>query len=447
MKGFVLILLIFSFLLCATSTGFCDTFLYGKVIGTHNKKLFSATGETVVVNLGQRQGLVKGDILKVTKKDGMVKNFVGDCVILEAFQEFSLCEILKTNMEITAGDEVRATSFPFSDEKLRPIVTCVLNSILEPYPPLRKVSIFISGIFDRENRVTQFSSRVIGAFSEALSKRRQFVLVSDALRIQRLRNMIFHPDYYFQVESDSFYRDEIEGLKDLMEKIGLDVTIMGTYSLESQNIKLSIYSIDRNFGPKKFVTRIPLAFYSETVTQVIERYVPPKGARLEQVILSYKVEHFFPSSREQKRISQREAQVDIGFRYMVFERNLRFNRISPENVMVSLNGKPLKIKEEESLSLYLDEGLHTISISFQPAFYIGNELLYVSKRRISKDIVIDVNPSDKLMPIYVDVILSTDKGKEEIRFEIYRKEEKVSRTVKNIPVRRMGEKYVEVYKD
>lgn len=420
--------------------------MQGQVILTANERLFVARGETITVNMGQKDGILKGDILRILKKTGPIKNKVGECVVTATSYTQSVCEIKKAALEVERGDIVLGDHIAWFDERIGPLTISLLKEILDPYGPEKRLSLYLSGIFDKENRLTSFSRIVAREIENVISKKKRLRLVQRD-EAEKLRDLISYPDRYFKIGTDSFYLEEVQELRKTMERVNLDVVLMGTYEIQGGNIVLSMYYVDKDFGEKKIVGRFPLENYLGQVNDVIEPFRPLKAKIFQPTKVSYKRRHFFPSSYEQRNIALQEADRDVDFRYTILERKIRFNRISPENITLTVDQRPLKISENEELSVYLEEGSHTVSASFYPAFYQGSELVYLSKRKIEKQISLTIKEPSEKPVLHIDVIFDLTSGNGNILFNVYRKLEVAPRSIRPIELRKGEKEDMAIYSD
>jgi hypothetical protein len=444
-KRFVLLFLFLMF-----SILFSESYLLalteGKVVETENKRLFVAKGESITVDIGEKDGVTKGDVLRILKRDERYRGPVGECIVTRTTEGLSTCQIIKTGREVETGDIVLAERLEYFDGTLGRTLISVIKEMIEPYRPEAKISVYFAGHFDTQNRLTAFSQIVAREFLNITLSKKQFRTLEKE-EIGRLKGLINYPDYYFKTGEDSYYIREVDELKKIMAKMKLDLILMGTYEVKNGNVVVSFYSVDRTFGVKKVVRTLPKEQYSRYLEEVIEpmKEIKPKASR--EIAVSYKSEHFFPSSYEQRNIAIKEAQEDVEFRYAVLERKVKFNRISPANVLVKINEVPLKLSEGEIQNISLEEGTHKISCAFQPAFYNGSDLVYVSKRKFTKEIFLEITGEVGKPKINVDIIISPLAGHEDIGFDLYRKVDLVDKTIKEVGVRKETKGKVEVYKD
>ncbi|MCX7857888.1 MAG: hypothetical protein N2513_07935 [Deltaproteobacteria bacterium] len=427
-----------------------EGFLYGanrgKVISTESNRLFVANGEKVIIDIGEKEGVLKGDILKLVKTRQFGGNVVGECIAVKTSKARTICEIVKTSIEIETGDAVLYEKIEWTDETIGSMLISLLKNILDPYKPDASLLIYLAGIYDNENRRTLFSHLIEKEIGNLAWNKGQLKLVERG-EAEKLKEMILYPESYFKLGTDFFYPEEMERLKTVMKMSNIDVVVMGSYTVENESISISLYYIDRNFGEKRIVHRLPKSKYLDHLTQVIEPYRPLKPKKHQQARISYKKVHFFPSSYEQKEIAEREAKLDVDFRYTILEKKIRFNRISPGNVEIKLNGKLVKLAENEEAVFYLEEGTHVIGASFHPIFYQGTDMLYASKRKIGKEIALVVKEQEITDPVDIEITLECGFERDDLRFKVYRKIDVTPKIVKPIETVRERKGVFEVYTD
>lgn len=434
-----------SFLLLTLAIGSTVFALEGKVL-TENNRLFAAKGELIRINLGENDGVLKGDVLRIFKRDSGTGKILGECVVVRTDRTSAVCEIIKSGQEVESGDLVRVDRVDFLDEKLGRFVIYLLKNILEPYPPEKIVSVYLRGIFDTENRLTRFSQSFTEEFKNVVFQKRSIRLVEEDEAV-KLKQKVHYPDRYIKIGTDFFYPEEVKELRRVMERANIDVVILGSYMVDKENISLSAYYIDKNFGGKRVVGLFPASNYWDRIKEVIEPYTPLKPVVAHEVKLSLRKVHFFPTSREQIELAKKEAEGDIEFRNTILAKKVKFDRISPENIVVLLNGKSVKIKEGEEVSLFMEDGTHNLSVSYQPAFYSGSELMYLSKRRITGEISLVLKDTGNKYPICVDLILGPGLSKDDVVFDVFRRSEVLQKKVKGIELRRKEMGPIFVYTD
>lgn len=419
--------------------------LIGKVISTQDNRLYVAQGEKITVDLGTRNGILKGDILTLIKRDGNFRRKAGLCLVVSAKKDQSLCKILKTDTEIGLGDEVEARQVFFFNPELKEPFLTFFSEILEGHDPERKASIFLGGIFDRDKNLTSFSFKLGGELENFLSSKSIFKVRKDDERIKRFRDFLGYPEDYFPFGKDTFYVDEVSRLKGLMRTFDLDILILGSYREEKSKVVVSLYSVDRLFGERKIEFDLPLEQNVSLMRQIVEPYSPKTRKGIVSIRLSLERKHFFPTVGEQKRVMRDLTHEDPEFRYLVMQRKVSFDRISPERVQIVLNGKPVKVVEGEESSLEIDEGSHTLSVSFSRALFFGLELLYVMKQKETKDVILELKGREG-EPVFINIVVSADPKSEPITFDVFRRSEDKKVLVRPIATRKSLER-VELYLD
>lgn len=409
-------------------------------------KLFAAKGDLITIDLGEKQGLLKGDVLRIYKKGRFLNNLVAECIVVETSLARSVCEITKSTCELESGDVAFVDELQMFDEKLGNFVISVLKHVLDPYSPEKAISVFVRGIFDQENRVTSFSQILSKEFYNIASQKRKIRLIQKE-EATKLKERIHYPDRYFKIGTDFYHEEEVKDLKTTIERANVDVVILGSYRKDGETIVVDIYCIDRKFGEKKVTGRFPLREYERHLNEVIVPKIPLKVPAIHEVKISFKRHHYFPTSHEYMEIAKKESDLDLDFRNTIFIKKVKFDRISPENIVFVLNGRKIKIKEDEEVSFFLEAGTHNLSVLFQPSFYQGAELLYTSGRQIKKEMLFVLGEDKEKPPLHIFVTLRYDPSRDNIVFEVIRKEKVVPKKFEKIGVIKEQKDPVSVYVD
>lgn len=418
--------------------------LIGKVKSTQDSKLYVANGERIVVSLGRRDGILKGDVLTLVKREGNFSRKAGSCLVTSTSDDESVCRIVRTDTEIGSMDEVEAKETIFLYPDLREPFLTFFSEILKKYDPDKCVSVFLAPIFDEKKNVTALSRRIAVELNNFLSSKRIFKIEREEDRLRRLRDLVGYPDEYFCSERNTFYIAEVERLKGTMRSFDLDVLVMGSYREDKSGIVVTLYSVDRSFGERKIEFTLPLEENLPLAKVILEPYSAKTKKDVVQVRISLEKKHFYPTIGEQKRLAQNLAQRDPDFRYAILQRKISFDRVSPEGIQVILDGRQIKLTEGEETPVEVEEGTHTLSVSFFQGIFFGPELVYALRQREMKETIIELKGKEK-EPIFVHIRVSCEPRSERISVDVYRKSDRRERVIKPIELKRVETKPVEVY--
>ena len=396
-----LVFLFFLLIILPSKNSYCDEYIKGEIVSSVSKNQLSLlVGDKAVVSLGMKDGVIKGDLLKITDNtDVGLINPIGQCAVLRVNNDNSICEIIKLQTEIDAGSPVFIEKLKYTEEKYSPIIYDLLSKTVNPYEPHKRVKVFIYNIFDEKNDVTKFSMKLKKEIESIFSQKSKIIL-KGALET---KDFLFYPSVY----------KEYKGMLDELMKIeNIDVFITGTYVLENDKVKISLYKFDKHFGDIRTTLQIPL---EKELTEVILPYKEiVKKEYITCRIILRKLTYRIPQDIK-KDIINYEAGGDL-----FIENDLKykeFNIINPEDISVEINNETINLDEKKQTVIRLNKGMNIISASFKRGYYYNTKgsLIHTSDKEISKRAIVkgtgDLN---------IELNFNPDPDRGEIEIKVYK---------------------------
>ena len=405
-----LVFLFFLLIILPSKNSYCDEYIKGEIVSSVSQNQLSLlVGDKAVVSLGMKDGVIKGDLLKITDNtDVGLINPIGQCAVLRVNNDNSICEIIKLQTEIDAGSPVFMEKLKYTEEKYSPIIYGLLSKTVNPYEPHKRVKVFIYNIFDEKNDVTKFSMKLKKEIESIFSQKSKIIL-KGALKT---KDFLFYPSVY----------KEYKGMLDEFMKIeNIDVFITGTYVLENDKVKISLYKFDKYFGDIRTTLQIPL---DKELTEVSEVFITYKPIKKEYVPCKfvYKEYQYIPHKDEKIDIVKYEANKDAFREYEL--KRVNFNIINPVDTTVMVDNEKLKFDAKNETLLSLTKGTHKILASFKRGYFLNTKdiPIYVSVKDIKKEIMLNIEREGNFV---VEIDLNPFFEKDNIMFKIYKEKEKV----------------------
>ena len=100
------------------------------------------TGEKAVMALGQKDGVVQGDVgsIAIEKSEAAKGAIIGQCAVIKSSYESSVCEMITEKKEAEGGDKIFFDRVTYSDPNIYPVAIAMLSGIVEPYEPYNEVN-------------------------------------------------------------------------------------------------------------------------------------------------------------------------------------------------------------------------------------------------------------------------------------------------------------------
>lgn len=390
-------------------------------------------GDKAVTNLGSKDGVLKGDILVITaRQDVMKEKPIGQCAVTSVDVKSSICEIITSKMEIERGSNVSIPVMYYSMEKFYPAIYKILSKSVDSFPPYEKVKISVYDIFDSQNNVTKFSDKLKQEMKDVFIEKKRVRLVEPKT-----------------VKKDFFlYPEDIKnsyGLRtEVMETLGVDVFITGSYTLNNENASFTFYKYDKNFNDEKITFQVPLSSIEVASAQEITSpYKPIPKKEYIPCTVAYREHHYTPQKEEKRDIIGHEAGRDI---YKAYDlRKTNFNIISPVDILFKMDEQSVNFTGKTEAPILLTKGTHKLFASFKRGYFYNTRdpKLYVSDKPLEKEAVLTV---EKDASIYIEVLFNPSFEGENIEFKIYNVSEKKTQLLKTI-VKSENTKAIELFKD
>jgi hypothetical protein len=410
-------------------------YLQGEIISSFTDRLDLSLGDKVIINLGKALGAAKGDVAKIARRgaEDPLTNTLGQCAIIETDEASAVCEIIQSKMEIYRGDSVFLRSVNvYADAVLRPLALKTLDSVVSPYDPSKKLSVYVYNIFDEKNDVTALSERIRREIVEVMRQKSRIKLADGDATME-----VFYPT------DDMHWAGDV---RQFMKKANVDVLITGIYGIQKDQLVVSIYKIDLRGDDKRMSFPLPVQqIYGQLASEVRIPY--QKIEKKEQVFCYFVLKPFFyvPAKDEKTALIKFEADGNPFIEYNMKRDD--FNIISPVDIAVQIDdndeaaftlsrGKPQQL-------VAFTKGTHRVSVSFRRGYYFNENLLYSSKNLLTKEALLDISKSTSIL---VDLSANPLPDKQPITIQVFDRVGKERQLLR--PIRRLeDDTLVETFKD
>jgi hypothetical protein len=427
MKNILCLLLIIITFIFFSPESFAEDIIKGEITGTTQNKLSITLGEMAITNLGKKDGVIKGDIYKITEeKNPDLKGPIGRCAVLDVKDTESTCEIVKMSKEIRKGNIATLNKTTFFDGRLYPLIYDSLNVLLESYEPYKNVSVYIYNFFDEKNNITKFSELIKKEMKNIFSQKPRISLVSDEVG----KGFFLYPEEYVNTKF----------IEDYMKRDNINVLIAGSYKINNDNIELTMFLVDKDYDDHKLQFNLKLNDYNRLVSEVVTPYKPFER---KDIIcnLFYKPVLYTPQRDDKKYFVLHESDNNPFIQYTLGK--IDFNIISPVDFKIKIGKNIIDFKERSEYRLTLPKGSHRLLATFKRGFYYNDTLMYTSTKELKKEILLDIEKGGE---IDIDLIVTPLYDKENIEYKIYKTTEKEKFKLKPIYIKETV-KQLETYKD
>jgi hypothetical protein len=401
--------------------------LKGKIVETTQNKLSITLGERAITSLGKNDGVIKGDIYKISEeKDPDLKGPIGRCAVLDVKEDQSTCEIIKMSKEIRKGNVVSTKKLDFSDSRLYSIIFDSLNKFLQPYEPYKNINVYIYNFFDEKNNITKLSELIKREMKNILSQKNRINLVSDEVG----KGFLIYPEEYMNTKF----------IEDYMKRDNINVLIAGSYKVNNENIELTIILVDKDYDDYQLHFNLKLNDYSKLVYEITAPYTPFDR---QDIVCNffYKPFIYTPQRDDKKFFVLQESDKNPFTQYTLGR--IDFNIISPVDFKIKIGNNIINFNEKNDYKLTLPKGSHKLSASFKRGFFYNDGLMYTSTKEIKKDILLNIENGGE---INIDLNVTPLYDKDNIEFKIYKKTEKENFILKPI-YKKETINQIETYKD
>lgn len=409
-----------------------DGFVTGQIIDSLEGKFKMLIGDKAFTNLGSRMGVIKGDILTIySAADKAKSDPIGRCAVVQVNDTGSICEIIEMSREI-GKDTVALKKVAYDDALLYPSLFTLLSKVVEPYPPEKKIKVYIYQIFDENHNVTEFSQKVRKEMVRVFFQKKRIVsagrLISPALSA------------YLPGEYDEYNKT----IEDYLRKDNIDVIISGTYKVMGDKVQISYYKIDKNYEDIIVDTVVASQPYTATAAKVVIPYTEKKKEQIIKCDVIFKPVQYRTQSRDERNeIVAAETRGNPVLEYTL--RRSEFNIVMPVDFTLTVDGNTVKFDKSAELSIPLTTGEHQITASYSKGFYFNDTFLVAlpEQNMVRKSAIISVDrPEDIVLEIEANPL----PKRENLSFNVYRKTTRSSTIVKPVLTRETA-KPVEVFKD
>jgi hypothetical protein len=382
-------------------------------------RIYFVPEDRAVTSLGMKDGLIKGDILQISREaDYNLINPVGRCALVRVDHDSSICEIISIKNEISQDYQVYANKLYSTDGRFYPIIYPLLYRVVEPYQPQKKVSVYIHDIFDKRLNKTIFSMRIKREVENIFAQKSKILLKGD------LMSKEFH---FYPIDSP----ENQKMIDDFMKRENIDVFITALHSLEGGQMNITFYKYDRYIGREvlPFQVKAEVGKDAEEISKVIAGYKALEKQELVACNISFNEFSDSVIKYGKAEIVRHEAEGDV-FR----ENDLRvkeFNVIAPSDISILLDNERLKFGGKGESTVYMAKGTHKLTATFKRGYFFNSKgsLVYTSKNLIRKDMILVVKNAGN---VNVSIDLNPSFTAENIKFNVYRERADLRPQIKTI---------------
>ena len=389
--------------------------------------------DRAITSLGMKDGLIKGDILQISRdEDRDLLNPVGRCALVRVDTDFSVCEIISVKKEISQDYQVYANRLYYTEERFYPIVYSLLQRAVEPFPPQKKISVYVHDFFDKKLNVTMFSIRAKREVENIFAQKRRILLRGDLSS----KEFKFYP-------IDSAENQKM--ITDFMKRENIDVFITGLYSLDEGKMNITFYKYDRYFGREvmPFQVKAEMERDAGETKRITAPYKPPEKQDIITCNISYNEFSDSVIKYGKAQIVQFEAEGDA-FK----ENDLRareFNIIAPSDITIVLDNEVVGFGGNGVSTVNISKGTHKLTATFKRGYFLHTKgsLVYTSRKLIRKDAILVVKNAGN---VNVSIDLNPSFGAENIKFNVYSERVDVRpqiRAIKSIKADKMVETFID----
>jgi hypothetical protein len=440
-KSIYSFLLVFSIIFIFASRTFSEELVKGAIITTPQDVLSVGTGEKIVTNLGKKDGVVVGDILKLVESDDdvLIGN-IGKCAVIRTEDSTSVCEVIKLSAEAGRGDYVYANKLEYLDSQLYPIAFMLLNEVLGPYEPQKNIRVFIHDIYDEKKNITKLSELIKEEIAFIFKQKKRV-----SVDVASLKGYMNYQDHYFNPDTDKPIKERIDTLKNSMKRFDIDAAVTGVYTIKDDIIKLKLYIVDRKWPDRTIKSALSAKNYLNALAEILISYEPFKEKELVKYNIMLYEKDFLPDKDEQRAIIKYESQKELKFKYKFEDGKLKFNRINAGDLTFKVNREDIGgIQKEVELEKYFEKGKKRILVSFVPTLSHNEYEIIQLRKEIKKEIILDLKDEEN---IYIEMILDATYEKEKIDIKIARKNIKEPIRLKSVASETDRKPAIELYRD
>lgn len=388
----------------------------GRILFSITERLHFTVGDLIRINLGEKEGLIKGDMVVLGEEWQGLVNASGKCVVTMVDEKGSLCEIVRASREIGREDMVFARPLRGRDSKLYPLVYSLLSRIMVPYAPHEKPRVWVQDILDQDGNVTEFSRRVMGEILNGLAQKGQIRLRQEGAREQTAI-------------------EEILGRE-------VDVIVTGIYTSYADKLEIKLLKYDARRGKETLTYQISLDGERAEISKILVPFTEPEKRFYVGLKIVFVHRGFSPKAMQKRELVALESEGDPFLkRYLS---SVGFNVVAPKDVRCSIDGKEIPLDQGNSTELRLASGTHRLAISFKRGYFQDSKdvCVFTSAREVKKEIVLSLEKDGQYTVI---VTLDASFVKEPINVGVKRETQREKIVIKEV-VEEGSEVPVELFK-
>jgi len=402
----------------------------GVIAPLNNERVTITKGDKAVANVGERDGIIKGDVGSVrAERNGAPSSAIAGCAVTASNYRSSVCEVINDSKEIDPGAFIFFEPVAFTDATLYPVTIAVLSHVVGPYEPYKRLRVCLYGIFDDRNAQTGLSELIVGEFARVFAQKKRIDLVDKSA----LKELIFYPDADTKL---------IDFVQKNMKTAGIDALVTGTYKVNGKRIDLTVLAINKEGSSKTGFFSFPLEErYTRSLSAIVANPMTPTRIEVSTCLLTLKTMPFEPAKHELGQLIREESAGNP-----LVERVLKrttFNLLSPVEIKVRVDGEALTISDKKEQRLILPNGVHRVLVSFRRGYFFNESLLYTSQQEVTREALLDLTkPDNLLIDIRINPLFLPDAIGLDVRERVDSRREVIT------PIYKVqSEKTIEVFKD
>ena len=409
-----------------------DGLVTGQIMESLEGKFKMLIGDKAFTNLGSRMGVIKGDIFTIYgAADTMKTDPIGKCAVVHAYDTRSICEIITMDREI-GRDIVAIKKVNYDDALLYPSIFTLLSKVVDPYPPEKKIKVYIHQIYDENHNITELSQKIRKEVVKVFFQKNRIVSAGK----------IISPALFAYLPGE--YNEYNKAIEDYLRKDDINVIISGTYRITGDRLEISYFKIDKDFEDIVVDTVVASQPYTAMAAKVVVPYSEKKKEQVVKCDIIFKPVNYKTQSRDERNdIVTFETRGNPALEYTL--QRSEFNIVMPVDFTVNIDGTVIKFDKIREFSIPLATGEHRITASYSKGFYFNDSFLVAlpEPNRVKKSAILSLDSPDDIV---VEIEANPLPRRDNIVFNVYRKTTRSSTIVKPVPTRETL-RPIEVFKD
>ncbi len=402
----------------------------GVIVPLNSERVTITQGDTAVANVGERDGIIKGDIgLVRADRGGAPSTTTARCAVTAANYLSSLCELINDKREIDPGSFIFFDPVAFTDATLYPVTVAVLSHLVRPFEPHKRLRVCLYGIFDERNAQTGLSEVIVGEFGRVFAQKKRIELVDKST----LKGLIFYPDSE---------KTLIEFVQKNMKGADIDALVTGTYRVTGKRIDLTVVAIDKEGSSRIALFSFPLEErYASALSAIVANPADPSHVEVSTCLLSLTTRPFEPPKHELEQLILQESAGNA-----LVERVLKqtgFNLLAPVEIKVKVDDEAITISDKQERKLSLPNGVHRVLVTFKRGYLFNESLLYTSQQEVRREALLELSKANNLV---IDIRISPLFREDAIGLDVGQRVDSRREIIKPI-YKVQSEKTIEVFKD